>query len=218
MLQLTAQKREIFGKKVKNLLTQGLIPAEIYGHGFENFHLAVSSKDFLKVWKEAGESSLVNVEVGGEKYPTLIHDVQHDLLGDRVIHIDFYHVRMDEKIRTHVPISFIGEPIGVREKGGILVKSVDKLEIEALPINLPSFLEVDISSLSDIHQSARVGDIKIPEGVRLLTDLNTVVATIIEKAKEEAPPPVAEVAPTPEGEMPESEIPAPDQKETKREA
>jgi len=189
-MDLIVQKREIFGKKVKSLRQQGLIPAELYGHGFENLHLDVPAKEFSRTFKEAGESAIIRLKVKNkegkeEEINVLIHDFQKNPLTDEISHIDFYRVRMDEKIKTSIPLEFIGVSPAVEEKDGILVKAMQLIEIEALPGDLPHHLEVDIGLLSDIGTSIRVKNLKAGEGVKILVGLETVVATIIEAAKEE---------------------------------
>jgi large subunit ribosomal protein L25 len=192
MLKLEAKRREVLGSKVSNLLKDGFIPAEVYGHGFENIHVSISSKDFLKVFKEAGESSLISVSIDSKLFPAIIYEVQRDVLGDNIIHVDFYRVHMDEKIQATVPLVFVGDAPAVKEKGGVLVKSVEEVEVKALPGNLPHQLEVDLSSLVELHQSLHGRDIKAPEGVKVMIEPEMGIATVTEQQKEE----VVEVPPT----------------------
>jgi len=184
-MELQVQKREIFGKKVKALRKQGFIPAELYGHGVENIHLSVPAKDFLKIFKEVGESTIINLSLENKKLPVLIHDVAVDPINDQIIHIDFYQIKMDEKITTSVPLKFIGEAPAVREKGGILVKAMQEIEIEALPADLPTSIEVNLNNLSETGKSIYVKDLQVAKGVKILVEPETVVATVIEAAKEE---------------------------------
>jgi large subunit ribosomal protein L25 len=183
-MDLLVQKREKFGKAVKSLRREGFIPAELYGHGLENFHLSVSAKDFLKVLKESGSSTVVNLVLDGKKMPVLIQDVSRNYLTGEVEHVDFYQVRMDEKIKAKVSLEFVGEAPAIKEKGGILNRAMSEIEVEALPANLPRHLDIDLSSLDDINKSVYVKDIKVPVGVKILVDADTVVATVT--------PPVAE--------------------------
>lgn len=201
MLKLEAKRREVLGSKVKNLLKEGLIPAEIYGHGFENIHVSIPFNDFLKVFKEAGESSLISVSVDGKSFPAIIYEVQKDVLGDNIIHVDFYRVHMDEKIQATIPLVFVGEAPAVKEKGGVLVKSVEEVEVEALPGDLPHQLEVDLSSLVELHQSLHGRDIKTPDGVKVLIEPEMGIATVTEQQKEE----VVEAPAVEEGAIAETE-------------
>ncbi|MEK7590403.1 MAG: 50S ribosomal protein L25 [Patescibacteria group bacterium] len=183
-MELQVQTRDKFGKSVKALRAQGLIPAELYGRGIGNIHLAVPVKDFKKVFKSAGESTMINVVINGEKRPALIYGIATDPVSDDILNVDFYQVRLDEKIRIKVPLVFIGESEGVKN-GGILVKALQEIEIEALPGNIPSSLEVDLAKLTEIGQSIYVKNLKIPADVKVLVALETVAATVIEPVSEE---------------------------------
>ena len=189
-MNLEVQIRNEKGRRVKDLRQQGLIPAELYGKGIENMHLAVKSRDFKNVFKEAGESSIINIVISDknkkEEIPVLIHDIQKDYLTDDIIHIDFYRVRMDEKIRTHIPLEFIGESPAVKNYGGILNKSMLEIEVEALPKDLPHNIPVDISQIKELDQSIYVKDLSIPKNVKILVDPETVIATV-SLPKEEVP-------------------------------
>ncbi len=184
-MELTVQKREIIGKTVKLLRRKGFIPAELYGHGLENIHLSVPAKEFSKLFKEAGESTIINLNLENKKLPVLIHDVSVDHLSDRISHIDFYQIRMGEKITISVPLEFIGEAPAVREKEGILVRAMQEVEVEALPADLPRSIEVNLDELSEIGMSIYVKDLRVAKGVEILVEPETVVATVTEPVKEE---------------------------------
>lgn len=183
-MELTVQKREILGNKVDSLRKQGLVPAELYGHGTENVHLSVPAKEFAKLFKEAGESTIINLDLDDKKLPVLIHEVSFNHLTDQIIHIDFYQIRMDEKITASIPVEFVGESPAVKD-GNILIKAVQEIEVESLPADLPHRIKVDIGGLSEIGMSVRVKDLEIGEKAKILLDPETVVATITEPAKEE---------------------------------
>ncbi len=185
-MDLLAQKREILGKAVKSLRKQGLVPAELYGHGIENIHLSIKENDFLKIFKTAGGSTVVNLEIQGEeKRPVLIHNVQIDPLSQKVKNIDFYQVRMEEKIKVDVPLDFVGEAPAVKSLGAILVKAMREVAVEALPGNIPQKIIVDLSSLTDLGKNIYIRDLPTLSGVKFLVDENTVVASVIEQAVEE---------------------------------
>lgn len=184
-MDLKVQKRQITGSKVKSLRQQGIIPAEIYGRGFENFHLSVPMKDFNKVFKTAGENTVINLMVDGDKYPVLIHDVSYDGITGDVDSIDFYRVRMDEKIKVKVPVEFMGITPAIKEKNGLLVKALHEVEVEALPNEIPHSFQVDLSKLNDIGQSIYIKDLIISGNVKVLVIPETVVATITAKVTEE---------------------------------
>lgn len=186
-MQLTAQLRTHIGKNINSLRAKGFIPAELYGRGIQNLHLSVPAKDFSKVFRSAGESTVINLAVEGQTTPfsVLIHDLQEDSLRNEIRHVDFYAVRMDEKITISIPFSFIHEAPAVKEKNGVLVRAMHEVKVEALPGDLPHSLVVDLSSLADIGATIHLRDIALPSGVRALVDSESVVATITAQAAAE---------------------------------
>lgn len=184
-MELQVQKREKLGRQVKRLRKEGITPAELYGRGFENIHLSVLTKEFKKVFKKAGETTIINLVLDEKKYPALIQDVSFHPVSDEVKSVDFYKVRMDEKIKVKVPLEFVGISAGVKEHDGVLVKTLHEVEVEALPADLPHVLKVDISKLEDVDQSIYVKDLEIPKGVKVLVDSDTAVASINAKVTEE---------------------------------
>jgi large subunit ribosomal protein L25 len=188
-MSLLAKIRNEKGKSaIKKFRKEGLIPAELYGHKVENLHLAVDNKEFKKVFKLAGENTIINLLIEDsnkkEEIPVLIHDVQTDYLTNDIIHVDFYQIRMDEKVKTHVPLEFVGKSPAVENYGGILNKSMNEIEVEALPQDLPPSIPVDISKIQELNQSIYVKDLNIPKGVKVLVDLDTVIATVIPQKEE----------------------------------
>ncbi len=184
-MNLVVQKREKFGKSVGALRDSGFIPAEVYGHGFKNQHVTVLEKDFLKIFGEAGESTIVNLVLGSEEWPVLIYAAQRDPLNGRFAHIDFYRVKMDEKIITHVPLEFFGEASAVKEQGAVINKAMTEIEVEALPADLPHRIQVDLGLLKNLDDSVYARDLRIPDKVKLLIEPMTVVVTAMPPQKEE---------------------------------
>jgi large subunit ribosomal protein L25 len=184
-IQLSAQPRTIIGKQVKSLRSEGLIPAELYGHGTKNAHLSVSAKEFNKVYKEAGTSTMVTLTIGKEKESAMIHDIFRDSVKGDILHVDFYQVRMDEKIKAHVPLEFIGESSAVKEKNAVINRSLAEIEVEAFPQDIPHTITVDLGALDDIDKSIYVKDLVVPKGVEVLIEEDTVVATATEPLPEE---------------------------------
>lgn len=182
---LKAEKRDVFGRKTEDLRKSGLVPAELYGHDTENLHLSVFSKDFRKVFTEAGGNVIIDLEVDGNKHPVLIHDSFINPITGEFKHVDFYKVRMDEKIVSSIPLEFIGVSPAVKDFNGILVKAMDAIEVEALPADLPKSIEVDISGLIELGQSLFVKDISVRGKFRIVVDPNTVIATVSEPKEEE---------------------------------
>jgi len=184
-MELSVQVRENLGKNLNTLRKGGFIPAEFYGHGMKNEHLSVKADEFRKVYKEAGETTIVNLVLNGKKLPSLIYEVKEDPLRGNVVHVDFYGVRMDEEIKAGIPLEFSGEAPAVKEKGGIVNKTMQEIEVEALPADLPHSFMVDISTLADIGASIYVKDIVLPKGVKILSEGDQVIVSISAPRKEE---------------------------------
>lgn len=194
-MDLLVTERTVLGKQVNALRREGLIPAEMYGHGIQNVHLSVAAKDFSKIYAVAGENTVITLVVGTKKFPVIIHHVDRHYISGDPIHVDFHQIRMDEKITARVPIEFIGESAAVREKGAVINKSMTEIEVEALPADLPHQLTIDLSGLDDLDKTLYVRDIKLPKGVMSLVDEDTAVATATEPRVEEEPTaPVADVS------------------------
>lgn len=194
-MELATSPRTQFGKAVRHLRREGKLPAEFYGRGMENRPLVVEKKAFQKLFKTAGENTVITLLLDGKKQPCLVHDVQYDPVSGEALHVDFYGVRMDEKIRTMIPVEFTGEAPAVKEKNGILMKAVAEIEVEALPANLPHAFSVDVSGLAELNQSVYIKDIDVPKNVKIFLDPETAVATVTEPVKEEEiAPPAMDVA------------------------
>ena len=201
---LNAQIRDIFGKKVKSLREEGSVPAVLYGPGVENMALAVDLKEAENIYKEAGENTIVKLKIKGDKTPernVLIYAASRDTLGGQLIHIDFLQVRMDQAIKAAVPLEFIGESAAVKSEGGILVKNIHEVEVEALPADLPREITVDISSLNTFKDAILIKNLPVPAKVKILAEPELVVAQVqpprseaeLEALKEEVVEKVEEV-------------------------
>ncbi len=185
MLQISAQKRTALGRKVKGLRKEGLLPAVVYGKGLTTEPISIKEGEFLKVWRSAGESSLVELNVEGGKRNVLIHDVSLHPIEDTLLHVDFYQVRMDELLRTKVQLAFEGEPPAVKNLGGILVKVMHEVEVEALPADLPHELIADLSVLAEIGGKLAIKDIKLPAQVKIIAEPEETIALIEAPRSEE---------------------------------
>lgn len=156
-----------------------MIPAVVYGKGVESESLWVKSLDFKRLLKKSGESTLIDLGIDGkDNRNVIIYGTQKDPVSDVYTHIDFFQVKMDEKIKTEVELVFVGESPAVKESGGVLVKNLDKIEVECLPADLPSSIEVDISSIKTFDNYIYVKDLKIGKGVEIKLEPETVVALV----------------------------------------
>ncbi|MBI2635418.1 MAG: 50S ribosomal protein L25 [Parcubacteria group bacterium] len=190
-LELKSKKREVFGKKVKALRRMGQIPAVVYGGKGSSLPISINSDEFNKVFKAAGETTIIKIFIaapeGGEPRQgrdgagfknVLIYDTARDAINGSIRHVDFYEVKMDEKIIKKVPIVFVSSAPAVVDLGGVLIKSMQELEIRALPADLPHDISVDISVLKTFDDNILVGDIKLPNNVETLENADTSVAVV----------------------------------------
>jgi len=184
-IELGAQLRTVLGRKVRVLRRSGHIPAVLYGKGQEALSLQVLIKDFQKVYKEAGESTLVYVNIDGREFPTIIHDVAKEPVKNNIIHADFYKVNLNEKIKAKVPVVFVGEAPAVKDLAGIFVRNINELEMEALPQNLPHELIIDISVLKNFGDRITIADLKPDLGnlAELTSDDNEATIATVQAPK-----------------------------------
>ncbi len=178
-LLLSAKSRTKTEKSLSSLRKGGRIPAVLYGRGIPSESLSISFLEFSRVYKVAGENTIVEIALPkGKPVNTLISDVQRDPLSGKFLHVDFYQVRMDEKVEASIPIVFVGESPAVRGLGGILVKALDEIEVSCLPGNIPHEWAVDISVLATFDDQIHVSDIAVSKGVEVLSDRDAVIALV----------------------------------------
>ncbi len=182
MTTLNAQIRD---KNQKNaeVRSTGNIPAVFYGFKKDATSLAIKKTDFIKAFREVGETNTLTLATPSGSFDALIHEVQHDPVTNEPIHIDFLSVDMTKEIEVDVPFEFVGESAAVKG-GAILVKVMHEVKVAALPKNVPHDIEVDITALETNESVIALKDLKLPEGVRFLEDTEAVVASIV-LAKEE---------------------------------
>lgn len=171
----------------------GLIPAVFYGRKEKSTPISVPQKDFIKVWKVAGESSIITL-AGADKdeKQVLIQEVSRDAVTGVPIHVDFYAIEKDKKLKVNVPIEFIGVSPAVKDLGGILVKVMHEFEVEALPKDLPHNVTVDISSLVALDSQISVKDISLPKTVTAMASPDEIIAAV-SVAKDEPVEPAAPI-------------------------
>ena len=218
MLNLKAKIRKEIGKKVKKRRKQGLLPAVLYGPEIKNLIIELDSKEFDNIYKEAGESSLISLQVDPsvdsgqvKKFSVLIHEVKKDPLTGKPIHVDFYQPILTEEVEATVSIVFEGEALAIKELGGTLIREISEIEVKALPKDLPHEIKVNIDGLKTFDDEILVKDLKLPEGVTVQRDKNEIVAVVtppetekieeeLEKSVEEKPEEVEKAEEKEEGE------------------
>ncbi len=171
----------------------GSLPAVVYGKEINPLPVQVDAKTFNQVYKQAGESSLVTLEIpGDEERIILFKEPQHDPRTGQIIHVDFYQIKLGEKIKTDVPLVFVGVAPAVEEFEGVLVTNKDKLEIECLARDLPKEIEVNLSILAQIDDTILVKDLKLPQGVEVLDEPGESIVVVNRPREEEIEPVVSE--------------------------
>lgn len=194
---LNVQKREKTGKGVaRQLRAQGIIPCVIYKDG-QSEPIQIPAKDLLPFINIATrEKIFVTIKIDGQEKQAILQDYQVDPVSGKLLHVDFMEVSATEQIRVSVPIVLIGEPIGVRQDKGVLQHGISEIEIEAIPEKIPGHIEVDVSAL-EVGDAIHVRDIKFEEGIKVISDLDEVIATVTVEA-EEVEAVTAEEVPEPE--------------------
>lgn len=183
---ITAKTRDTLGKKVKVLRRQGQLPVVLYGHGTETKHLSVDAKQFGQLFKEAGTSTLVDVTIDEQKpVKVLIHGSQVHPVTGQLVHADLFQVKLDEKIQTEIPLTFIGESPAVADLEGNLVTPKTTLKVEAFPQDLVSEIEVDIAALQTFENKITIANITVPATITLLDDPEETVAVVTPPRTEE---------------------------------
>lgn len=188
-ITLTASKRDETGKAAKALAATGAMPAVVYGPKQEAVSISVASRDFEKILRDSGESSVIDLEGLGTPLQVLIHEIDRDPVTNVPRHADFYAIEKGAKVEVAVPLTYVGESAAVKG-GASLVKVLHELEIEASPANLPHEIEVDISVLAEMGSQIHVRDLKLPAGVEAKVEGDQVVA-LIQEVEVEAEEPIA---------------------------
>ena len=178
-ITLSLQSRTERGKRNQALRKTGVTPVVVYGHGDDALALKVPSRELTKAYAAAGGSKIIAIRIDDARSKNAIfHDVTVDSLTGAITHADLLTVRMDEKIKTEVPLRIVGESTAVYQDEGTLVTPLDAIEVEALPGDLPQAIEVDISILDDFEKSLHVKDLVVPSGVEILTEPEDLVAKV----------------------------------------
>ena len=207
-MELSANTREIMGKKVRFLRRQGITPVHIFGHGVEPLPLQCDTVELKQVLAQAGRTGIVGLKLDKAKKPrnVMVREVQKEPRTGELLHVDFYQIRMEEKLKVDVPIVLVGEAPALKHKENYLAHELNDLSVECLPDAIPSRIELDISILEEAEQAIHVDSIQLDEGVSILTNPEQLVVKIsarhVEKEVE-----VEEVEAEIEGEEPEAVAP-----------
>jgi len=189
-ITLKVTNREILGKKVKRLRRQGITPVHLFGHGIESLALQCNTGELDRMLAQAGQTGLISLKLGGEKEPrtVVVREFDRDWRRGKLLHVDFYQVKMGEKIKLEVPVVLIGEAPALKSKANMLEHELETLTVECLPAKIPASIEVDINSFTEAGQAIRVKDIALGDDITILNNPELVVVKIsfrpVEKLEE----------------------------------
>ena len=185
-LTLKTFKRDILGKKTRVLRRQGITPAHIFGHNIKSLALQCDTAKLQRIIAQAGKTRLITLEIEGDKHPrsVFIREIQKDEIKRQLLHVDFYQVRKEEKIKADIPLVLVGEAPAIQTKGRILTHALTSLSVECLPDKLPPQIEIDLSSLKEAEQAIYVSDITLSPDIRLITDPTQLIVKVSEVALE----------------------------------
>lgn len=209
-LELKVANRDILGKKVKHLRRQGITPVHVFGHGIESLALQCDARELERVLGQAGQTRLINLKLAKEKKPrtVVVREFDRDWRKGGLLHVDFYQVKMEEKIRVEVPVVLLGEAPALKSREHMLDHELGTFTVECLPAKIPSSIEVDISSLTELDQTIRVKDIALDKDISVLNNPDLVVAKISLRTVEKVEEKVAEEEVAAEAEAAEEEAEA----------
>ena len=186
---LQAKAREITGKKVSELRNQDIIPAIIYGKSLQPINISLNSKDFEKVFKKAGDTTVIDLQIEGSKenHKALIQKVDYTPTRDRITHIELLAISLTDKVKVEVPVILINTEIA-EKLGGNLILNLDEIEVEALPGDLPHQIEIDCSIFTEFGHTIYIRDLKLNSNIKILEELDSPIVSFDEPEKIEEEP------------------------------
>jgi len=160
-MQIEAQKRETLGKKTKHIRKEGKIPAVVFGKDMSSTNISLDYNTFDKVYKESGETDLIDIKIGDEKIKVLIKDVQLDPVSGRISHVGFYKPDLTVKTEAEVPVEIVGEENNelIKSKVALALQLIQEIKVEALPEDIPHSFIVDVSNLNNIGDSVSISQL-----------------------------------------------------------
>jgi len=189
-LTLQATKREVLGKKTRFLRRQGITPTHLFGHNLKSLALQCDTAKLQRIITQAGTTRLIALEIDGDKQPRsiFIREIQRDEIKRQLLHVDFYQVRKEEKIKASVPLVLVGEAPAMQIRGRMLTHALTSISVECLPDKLPPQIEIDLSRLEEVEQAIYVSDIALSPDVTLLTNPSQLIVkgseVVVEKEEE----------------------------------
>lgn len=178
--ELAVATREVLGKKVAKLRRGGVVPANVYGHGLESVAIQITSDDMEKMLKAVSANEVLDLKIKGEPEvrPVVIQKLQRHPLTSSLLHADFYQVSLMTKMRADVPLVVVGQSEAIETYNGVLMHALEAVHVEALPLDLPSRIEVDITPLANLEDALHVSDLPVPANVTILNEPEAMVLKI----------------------------------------
>ncbi|MDX8367628.1 50S ribosomal protein L25/general stress protein Ctc [Cytobacillus sp. IB215665] len=184
MSLLQANERQDFKhSSIRKLREEGKIPAVIYGENYESKAIFIHGADFLKTIKEAGRNGIITLSLNNDQHSVMLHDIQKDPLKSDILHADFQVVNMKSEVEVDVNIQLIGDAIGVKD-GGVLQQPLHQVSVRALPTNIPTSIDIDVSNL-EVGQTISIGDIQTVDKFDINHDMSEVVASVLPPKQED---------------------------------
>jgi len=183
MVLLKAKTRDKASRKAHSIRKQGFIPAVLYGAEIKNLSIEIDKKEFEDVYREAGESSLISLEIEGKKFSVLIHQIARDPIAGEFLHVDFYHPSSKKKVEAEIPLIFEGEAPAVKELGGTLEKALQTIEVKGLAQDLPREIKINVENLKTFEDRILIKDLEIPERVEILKNSDEIVVHVTPPGK-----------------------------------
>ncbi len=192
--KLQAKKRTVGKLHLNHVRKEGLIPGVVFGAGMESIPVSINYRQFHTLAKNLGESTLLDLELeDADSFKVLVTNIQKHILKDKILHIDFRHVRMDQEIEATMPLHFIGDAPIVKESSGVLVKNVEEVQVKCLPTALVDKLDVDLSVLISFESRIYMKNLMIPAGIALLENPEDIVVSVSQPQEEKEVTPVGPV-------------------------
>jgi large subunit ribosomal protein L25 len=179
--KLDLDTRSVRKKKVRSLRREGILPGVIYGKGIESMPVQVKEKDFERVYKKSHGTAIIDATIEGKNIHILIQEIQRDTLSQAINHVDFLKVDLKRDVTVDIPLVFVGDSPIEKDGLGKIGQETTSISIKCSPRNIPTEIEVDISSLQDKHDVIHASDLKLPEGSSLAHGVSEekVIATVV---------------------------------------
>lgn len=179
-LSLKAAKRDILGKKSRFLRRQGVTPAHIFGHGIESLALQCDTAELQRIITQGGTTRLVDINIKAESKPrsVFIREIQRDEFSGQLLHVDFYQIKMTEKITADIPIVLVGEAPAAKSKENIIEHILNQLEVSCLPDKIPPRIEVDLALLKEAGDAIHIRDITLGPDIAITADPDQMIVKV----------------------------------------